>query len=190
MTGFSKEIPWPQMPCAGARNGRRACAERPAAAPIRGINPKGERRWARPIEAGPSVAGGRAAAKGREPAERGPRAAKPRESGANGSGPVIRPTPRWPTEAAEALVRLWRQGLSTPEIAARLGMTTRAIDSKVRKLRVAGIDLPRRMDERGARTAFAQRRCLHCGQMFASSHIGNRLCPTCLEEGPFTSTIL
>ncbi len=102
----------------------------------------------------------------------------------------IRPTPCWPLHAVETLVRLWRAGHSTPEIATRLGMTARAIDSKLRKLRVAGIDLPRRRRVAGRRVARAQRRCLYCGRLFASSHVGNRLCPTCLEEGPFTSSVL
>ncbi len=193
MNGFAKESPWPRAPRFSMPEGRRAFAEGRKPAPRCGINPKNDQF--RPRFGGDDGARGRATALDR------PAAAK--ASAANGSeavktdapiarrrGPTIRPTPRWPAGTAETLVRLWRQGLSTPEIAARLGMTTRAIDSKVRKLRVAGIDLPRRRDERGARAAFARRRCLHCGQMFASSHIGNRICATCLEEGPFTSTIL
>ncbi|MFQ5783594.1 MAG: GcrA family cell cycle regulator [Alphaproteobacteria bacterium] len=99
----------------------------------------------------------------------------------------IPPTPRWPAGSAEALIRLWRAGLPTAEIGARLGVTARAIDSKVRKLRTAGYALPARRTASAPRARRARRSCLYCGRPFASSHIGNRLCPACLEDGPFGS---
>jgi|GEM_PF-4621407 len=134
--------------------------------------------------------GGRSSGEGRADGSCGDRRRGDDEGGALPLDRPIRPTPCWPLHAVETLVRLWRAGQSTPEIAARLGMTARAIDSKLRKLRTAGIDLPRRRKVAGHRVARAQRRCLYCGRMFASSHVGNRLCPTCLEEGPFTSSVL
>ncbi len=104
--------------------------------------------------------------------------------------PRIPPTPSWPPGAAETLIRLWNAGLSGPEIASRLGVTARAVESKVRKLRVAGHALVERRARAPRRAQRAARKCLYCGAMFASAHIGNRLCPTCLEEGPFTSAMV
>ncbi len=104
-------------------------------------------------------------------------------------GTVLRPTPIWPAEASRALIRLWNAGLSAARIAANLGATTRAVESKVRKLRAAGHALaPRRPARKRPRRA--PRACLYCGEKFASSHVGNRLCPGCLETGPFTSAMV
>ncbi len=104
-------------------------------------------------------------------------------------GPIA-PTPRWPAGRAEALVDLWNRGLATADLAARLGVTTRAVDSKVRKLRIAGHALAARRLRRRQRPRRARRKCLHCGRLFASAHIGNRLCPPCLEDGPFSGALL
>ena len=101
----------------------------------------------------------------------------------------IRPTCRWPAGTAETLLRLWKLDWSTMELACRFGVTTRAIDSKVRRLRVAGHELAARRPQRARRNGHAPRCCLYCGGLFASSHIGNRICPTCLDEGPFTGAI-
>ena len=121
----------------------------------------------------------------------------------------IRPTQRWPAGTAETLMRLWNLGLGTMELARRFAVTTRAIDSKVRRLRVEGHELAARRP-RHARPSdvlaapgrpgdvlaapgrpgdHAPRCCLYCGALFASSHIGNRICPTCLDEGPFSGAI-
>lgn len=102
----------------------------------------------------------------------------------------IRPTPSWPAGRAEALIRLWNCGLVTAEIAARLGVTPRAVDSKVRKLRVAGYRLAARRPRCPRTIRRARRKCLHCGALFPSSHIGNRICGTCLEDGPFTGALV
>ena len=102
----------------------------------------------------------------------------------------ITPTPRWPAGRAEALIDLWNRGLATADIAARLGVTTRAVDSKVRKLRIAGHALAARRPRRRQRPRCTRRKCLHCGRLFASAHIGNRLCPPCLEDGPFSGALL
>ena len=113
--------------------------------------------------------------------------------GCTATPPRIPPTPSWPAGAAETLIRLWNAGLSGPEIASRLGVTARAVESKVRKLRVAGhslVERRARAARRAQRAQRATRKCLYCGAMFASAHIGNRLCPTCLEEGPFTSSMV
>ncbi len=104
--------------------------------------------------------------------------------------PRIPPTPSWPAGAGETLIRLWNAGLSGPEIASRFGVTARAVESKVRKLRVAGHALAERRARAPRRAQRAVRKCLYCGAMFASAHIGNRLCPMCLEEGPFTSAMV
>jgi len=101
----------------------------------------------------------------------------------------IRPTPCWPDGSAEALIRLWNAGLSAGQVARRLGKTARAIESKLRKLRTAGHRLETRRPRVPRRNGSAPRKCLYCGETFASTHAGNRLCPTCLEEGPFTSAI-
>ncbi len=121
--------------------------------------------------------------------------------------PAIRATPGWPAGAAERLIELWNGGLSAAEAAARLGATKRAVECKVHKLRVAGFALggrrprgPRRSQAcapacrsgtAGASACLqcARRTCLYCGETFASTHLGNRICPACLEDGPFTSAI-
>ncbi len=102
----------------------------------------------------------------------------------------IRPTPSWPAATAEALIRLWNIGLSAAQVGARLGATTRAVESKVRKLRVAGYPLASRRPKPPPRLRRARRKCLYCGQGFASSHVGNRICPTCIEAGPFSSAMV
>ena len=102
----------------------------------------------------------------------------------------IRPTSSWPAATAEALIRLWNSGLSAAQVAARLGATTRAVESKVRKLRVAGYPLASRRPKPPPRLRRARRKCLYCGQGFASSHVGNRICPTCIEAGPFSSAMV
>ena len=103
---------------------------------------------------------------------------------------MLRPTPNWPADTSRALIRLWNAGLSAARIAARLGATTRAVENKVRTLRVAGHALAPRRSVRARRRRRAPRACLHCGDTFASSHVGNRLCPGCFETGPFTSAMV
>ena len=68
-----------------------------------------------------------------------------------------------------------------------MGFSLRAVESKVRKLRAAGHYLASRraMPENAAPTVM--RRCLHCQGKFPSQHIGNRICPACLDDGPFAS---
>ncbi len=99
-------------------------------------------------------------------------------------------TPRWPAGSAEDLIRLWNEGCSAAEAAARLGLSARAVESKVRKLRVAGHHLATRRGGRPRRAQRAARRCLYCGDMFPSSHIGNRICTGCLDEGPFSGALV
>ena len=95
------------------------------------------------------------------------------------------------TEARTAeVVRLWNAGLSAPEIADRLGATRYAIESKLAKLRRAGVALDRRRRRKMIQPARAIRRCLYCANDFASEHVGNRLCPACLDDGPFTSALV
>ena len=109
------------------------------------------------------------------------------------SGRSIRPTAAWPTASTETLIESWNAGRSAADIAARLGVSTRAVESKLGKLRAAGHDLVRRRAgeaRRADRAGRARRRCLHCGEMFASDHPGNRLCLVCLEVGPFTSALV
>lgn len=78
------------------------------------------------------------------------------------------------------IVDLWNGGLNAPEIAGRLGATRYAIESKIGKLRRAGVVLDSRQQRR-PKPATTTRRCLYCGDDFASEHVGNRLCPTCLD---------
>ena len=89
----------------------------------------------------------------------------------------------WSALEIETLQRHWKAGLTTAEIASRLGKTTRAVECKVYKLRVQGWVLP-------ARRRGGTERCLFCGDNFASRHKGNRICPGCLEDGPFTSAMV
>ncbi len=105
-------------------------------------------------------------------------------------GTLVRPTPNWPADRSRALIGLWNAGHSAARIAALLRATTRAVESKVRKLRVAGHALAPRRPVRTRRPRHTPRTCLYCGDKFASSHVGNRLCPGCLETGPFTSPMV
>lgn len=105
--------------------------------------------------------------------------------------PLPSATPGWSAAALAALVRLWDEGLTAPEVAARLGKTTRAVECKVHKLRAAGHRLAaRRRGRETGRARRARRRCLYCGGSFLSSHPGNRLCAVCLADGPFTSALV
>ena len=54
------------------------------------------------------------------------------------------PNPGWPAAAIVALRRHWLEGLTTAEIASRLGKTARAVECKIYKLRSRGWDLPAR----------------------------------------------
>jgi hypothetical protein len=101
-----------------------------------------------------------------------------------------RATTRWTAQRINHLAELWNAGLPAPAIARRLGTSRVAIESKLAKLRRAGRDLVRRRCRPERRSRRASRRCLYCGSSFASEHVGNRICPTCLEEGPFTSAML
>ena len=106
------------------------------------------------------------------------------------AGGAIGPTPGWPAARVRALIRLWNTGLSAARIGTRLDATTRAVESKVRNLRVAGHALATRRPFQARQHRRASRRCLYCGRTFASSHAGNRLCPECLETGPFTGAMV
>jgi hypothetical protein len=99
-------------------------------------------------------------------------------------------TQPWPEERVARLVELWNSGLSSVEVAQRLELTRMAVESKLAKLRRAGRPLVRRHGMRRVAPARAMRNCLYCGHAFASEHVGNRLCPTCLAEGPFTSAMV
>ena len=108
----------------------------------------------------------------------------------------------WAAAEVDALQGHWIAGLTTAEIASRLGKTTRAVECKIYKLRARGWVLPARRrgnsDRHGDHGIHrgiqpdqrAIRRCLYCGESFASSHKGNRICPGCLEDGPFTSAMV
>ncbi len=103
---------------------------------------------------------------------------------------AIGPTPGWPAARVRALIRLWNAGLSAARIGDRLDTTTRAVESKVRTLRAGGHALAARRPCQARQQGRAPRRCLYCGRTFASSHAGNRLCPECLETGPFTGAMV
>ncbi len=106
----------------------------------------------------------------------------------------------WPGSAVELLRQYWIEGLTTAEIAGRLGKTVRAVECKIYKLRVQGCVLPARRRGNSDRDGSvhgenradqrACRRCLYCSESFDSSHPGNRICPGCLEDGPFTSAMV
>ena len=98
--------------------------------------------------------------------------------------------PSWSAARVDQAVRLWNQGLSAPEIARRLGVTRFGVESKLAKLRRAGVALAHRRGRQRPAPARAQRPCLHCGGRFDSEHPGNRICPTCLVDGPFTSAMV
>ena len=101
----------------------------------------------------------------------------------------------WSEQTIETLRRHWGEGLTTSEIAGRLGKTARAVECKIYKLRVQGCGLPARRKsasghDHGQADQRARRRCLYCSESFDSSHPGNRICPGCLEDGPFTSAMV
>jgi hypothetical protein len=104
----------------------------------------------------------------------------------------MRPTPaRWTEERVGTLTRLWNEGRAVAEIAHRMRLSRAAVESKLAKLRRAGRAVPRRRPKPPTRPrGAAMRRCLHCGRDFASEHVGNRICPACLADGPFTSALV
>ncbi len=116
--------------------------------------------------------------------------------------PLSAVKPGWTGCETASLQRYWNDGLTTAEIASRLGKTVRAVECKIYKLRARGCVLAARRRAktdhhagggclRGGQAAQrARRRCLYCGEDFDSSHHGNRLCPGCLEDGPFTSAMV
>ena len=106
------------------------------------------------------------------------------------AGCPVRPTAAWPAARAETLIELWNAGRGAAQIATRLEVSVGAVEGKLRMLRAAGHDLVRRRAGVARRVGRARRRCLHCGAMFASDHPGNRICPVCLDEGPFTSALV
>ncbi len=101
--------------------------------------------------------------------------------------PPIRPTPRWPKGTAENLITLWNQAHTSVKIGLRLSLPVRAVESKVRKLRAAGHVLEIRRPTKPRKLGRTTRRCLHCGRNFPSSHVDNRICEACLDDGPFSS---
>ena len=116
------------------------------------------------------------------------------------------PNPGWPAAAIVALRRHWLEGLTTAEIACRLGKTARAVECKIYKLRSRGWDLPARRckisdhagdgggmaiahgADRGSQRAL--RRCLYFGENSDSSHPCNRICARFFEAGPFPSAMV
>lgn len=101
-----------------------------------------------------------------------------------------RPSPVWTAHRTRRLIGLWNAGLATAEVAAALETTLRAVECKLHKLRAAGHHVATRRQNPPTPSNKARRKCLYCGGMFASTHIGNRLCPACLEDGPFTGAML
>jgi len=89
----------------------------------------------------------------------------------------------------ERLIALWNGGGTAAQVAATLGKSVRAVESKVRKLRVAGHRLSGRRQAVPRITRVVTRRCLHCGHPFPSEHIGNRICRDCLDDGPFRGLV-
>ena len=116
--------------------------------------------------------------------------------------PISGVKPGWPVAEVDSLQRYWNDGLTTAEIASRLGKTVRAVECKIYKLRARGCVLAARRRVKsdhhagggchmgGRATQPARRRCLYCGEDFDSSHHGNRICSGCLEDGPFTSAMV
>lgn len=99
-------------------------------------------------------------------------------------------TVTWDPARVDRMVSLWNQGLTAPAIARRVGVTRLGVESKLAKLRRTGVVLARRRSRIDPAPARARRACLHCGHDFDSEHVGNRLCPTCLVDGPFTSALV
>jgi hypothetical protein len=97
----------------------------------------------------------------------------------------------WTPERTAEIVRLWNAGLDAPTIAGRMGLSRLAIESRLARLRRQGAMLePRRRRRAKPGPARAMRRCLFCAEDFASEHAGNRLCPACLVDGPYTSALV
>mgnify|MGYP001612866853 FL=1 len=49
-----------------------------------------------------------------------------------------------PREREAILIKRWREGVATDDIAAQLGMTQRRVHEAVRRLRRRGVDMPSR----------------------------------------------
>jgi len=94
----------------------------------------------------------------------------------------------WTKEKTETLITMAMAGASAGEMAQATGKTKPAVSKKIGELRKGGVDIPFRVyqpfvrgkedttkpDKDNADTT--QRKCLRCGDMFPSTHIGNRIC--------------
>ncbi|MGD9538536.1 MAG: hypothetical protein AB7P52_11465 [Alphaproteobacteria bacterium] len=104
---------------------------------------------------------------------------------------AAKPTPNWPAADTAALVEAWNAGAAPAALAARFGTTVNAIYARVRALRRQGVALQARRRQggvtpkQGRRNGPARRKCLTCGESFRSTHVGNRICLTCLESDLF-----
>lgn len=82
------------------------------------------------------------------------------------------------------LRELWSESVSASGIAERLGRTRGAVTSRACNTSL-GLRTSLWGERRSAPCAEgerAQRRCLHCGEVFASAHKGNRICRNCKED--------
>ena len=96
---------------------------------------------------------------------------------------------RWTESEDRALRERWAESISASGIAIRLGRTRAAVAS-----RSSGLGLGLRTTLWGERRSArcrkgerAARRCLMCGESFASAHKGNRICGTCKEDEDWSS---
>ena len=87
----------------------------------------------------------------------------------------------WTEGDDRVLCELWAENVPASGIAKWLGRTPGAVTSRANNMRL-GLRTTLWGGRRSIRCAEgerAERRCLNCGEQFASAHKGNRICGTC-----------
>ena len=124
-----------------------------------------------------------------------------------GSGPLAHNRQGWSPGIATTLAECAARGESIRNIACRLHRTEGAVRTRLSQLKVRIAISARGSDWRGPGANAASlltgdarrrkprgdqkpRRCLGCGQMFASTSIGNRQCPHCSKLAWYLSSSL
>jgi len=93
----------------------------------------------------------------------------------------------WSAEKTATLITMALANHSHGEIGQAVDKSSAAVGKKIGELRKAGVEIPFRKWDRkkSAKEKFTKpenelkltsRKCLRCGEMFPSTHIGNRIC--------------
>lgn len=83
------------------------------------------------------------------------------------------------------VLRLWRWGMETREIATQLGITLRRVGHVAQQLRGHGFEVPRH--KVGKKPTGERRPCLRCRRTFRSAGKHNRICDPCKKTVDWNS---